>query len=249
MPPRHPLVRAVGIASLVAACIALAACAATREYRRGIPKQSGFLGDYSELKHNPEYPAAEVYINPDADWPSYDAVEIDSVTLWVTKERGRLTPDERQMLTDTLYTALHDQIGRYIKLTDQPGPSTIRLRAALTEVKGANIPLRTITTVVPQLRILSAAVGLSADVAETVGTATVEVALVDSITGRRLAAAVDSRAGNKALFSLRTFQKWGDVEAACNLWAQRVAWQLVRQGVRRKPDAPEPETPREPRTL
>ena len=103
--------------------------------------------------------------------------------------------------------------------------------------------------VVPQLRAVSALGGLSADVATTVGTATIEVDVRDSVTGRRLAAAVDSRAGNKALFAGRSYTKWGDVQYATNLWTQRIAWQLVRHGVQRKPGAPDigelPESPRQ----
>ena len=78
------------------------------------------------------------------------------------------------------------------------------------------MPLRTVTTVIPQLRILGAA-------------------------------AVDSRAGNKALFSMRTFQEWANVEAAANLWAARFTWQLVKHGVQRKPGAPELPEPSEKR--
>ena len=147
------------------------------------------------------------------------------------------------MLTDTLYKALYDELGKTFTLAERAGPDTLRMRVALTQAKGAIVPLRAITTIVPQLRVVSTIVGLSADVAVTVGTATVEMEVRDSITGRRLAAAVDSRAGNKALFTTRTFTKWGDVEAAEQYWSQRVAWQLARHGVQRKPGAPMPPEP------
>jgi hypothetical protein len=243
MSPRHPISRPLLATAAIGVALALVACGATREFGRGVPEESGFLRDYSQLKPNPDYPAAKVYIRPGVVWSRYDSVQIDTVTAWTTEEKGKLSEEERQMLTDTLFKALHDQIGQYIQLADQPGPTTLRLRAALTEAEGANVALRTITTVVPQLRLLSTMAGLSADVAETVGTATLEAEVLDSLTGQRLAAAVDSRAGNKALFSGRTFQKWGDVEAAAKLWASRVTWQLVRHGVRRKPGAGEPEEP------
>jgi hypothetical protein len=81
----------------LALAFALVACGATRA-RRGAPEESGFLRDYSQRKHNPDYPAAEVYVNPDAVWSRYDAIEIDSVTLWVSKEEGVLKEQERQML-------------------------------------------------------------------------------------------------------------------------------------------------------
>lgn len=230
---------AVGVIGLA---VLLSACAATRG-RRGEPPQSGFLGDYSRLAPNPEFEAARVYVAPDVAWSSYDSVQIDSVTLWASETNADLALEDQQRLTDMLYQALHDAIGATFAIVDRPGASTIRLRAALTQASGAIVPLRAITTIVPQLRVASTLVGLSADIAATVGSATVEMELRDSITGRRLAAAVDARAGNKALFTTRTFTKWGDVEAACKLWARRVAWQLARHGVARKPGAPMPEEP------
>ncbi len=47
-------------------------------------------------------------------------------------------------------------------------------------------------------------------------------------------AAVDNRAGTKDIISGRTFQRWGDVQAACDFWARRIARALVQLGVRRK---------------
>ena len=107
----------------------------------------------------------------------------------------------------------------------------------------ANVPARTLTTIVPQARLLSTAAGLSADAAATVGTATVEFEVRDSVTNERVAASVDERSGNKALFTTRTFTKWGDVEAAARYWARRVAFQAAKHGVRRKDGVgmPDPE--------
>jgi hypothetical protein len=226
-------VSAATLALVALLVLALAGCAATRG-RRGTPEPSGFLGDYSELAPREGYEAQEVYLRPGVDWSSYTAVQIESVTLWANQEGALPDPKEQQMLTDTLYTALTNKLGAEFALADRPGPGVVRLRAALTQAKGARVPLRTITTIVPQLRLLSAAVGLSADLAVTVGTATVEAEIEDSISGQRLAAAVDERAGNKALFTTRTFTKWGDVEAACDYWAGRVAEFLKRQGMRPK---------------
>jgi hypothetical protein len=113
----------------------------------------------------------------------------------------------------------------------------LRLRAALTQAKGAKVPLRTMTTYVPQLNLPTMVVGLSADTAATVGSATVEVEVIDSITGERLGAVVDERAGTKSPLTKRTFQKWGDVDAAAHFWAERLAQALLSLGVPRKPGA------------
>jgi hypothetical protein len=209
-------------------------CTAVRG-RRGAPEHAGFLGDYSDLAPREGYDAQEIYINPRAEWGRYDAIHLDSVTLWTTEGTAKLEEDERQMLTDLLYASLVSELGARFELAERPGPEVLRIRAALTQAKGANVPLRTLSTFVPQMYLISAGVGLTADVARTVGTATIEVEILDSITRERLAAAVDQRAGNKTILTgTRTFKTWGDVQSASEFWAKRIADALERLGVRKK---------------
>lgn len=220
-------------------CVGLLDCAAVRG-RRGDPEQSGFLGDYSQLKEQEGYDAALVYVAPDVEWGAYEAVHIDSVTLWGHGDMGRISEEDRQMLTNILFKSLREQLGAQFPLADRPGSDVLRVRAALTQAKGAKVALRTITSFLPPAWVVSSAGGLATDTASLVGTATVEIEVLDAITSERLAAAVDSRAGTKSILAgTRTFTKWGDVEAAGLFWANRVTGFFVRQGVQRKPGAPE----------
>jgi hypothetical protein len=200
--------------------------------RRGEAFHTGFLGDYSELQKREDYAAQEVYIDPNAAWSGYDALYIDSVTLWVNPEM-KLSDEEQQMLTDMLYKSLSEKLGEKFTLADRPGPAVVKLRLALTQVKGANVPMNAITTVIPQARVVSTVAGLSADAAKLVGSASVEGEAQDSITNERLAAVVDSRAGTKGI--TRAFSKWADVEAICDYWGERVTEFFVKQGVQQKP--------------
>ncbi len=220
------------IAALMSAAIlSQVGCAAVRGTASATDR-SGFLGDYSELGPQEGYEVQEVYINPDAAWKSYDSVQIDSVTLWVNDETQSLEDGERQMLTDLLYKALNDKLTEKFKIVDRLGPNSIRVRAALTQVKGAKVALRTVSSIVPVMFVVSSGVGLSGDVTNTVGTATLEAELLDSITGERLAATVDRRAGTKSVLAgSRTFEKWGDIQAACEFWALGLTRTLVRLGV------------------
>jgi hypothetical protein len=93
--------------------------------------------------------------------------------------------------------------------------------------------------------MLGSVIGLSADTATMVGSATVEMEALDPVTGQQLAAGVDSRAGTKVLFAKRAYQTWGDVAAACQYWSERIAFQLARLGVQRLPGAPFPPLPSE----
>ncbi len=240
--------RALVLTVLIAAPLLVSACAATRG-RRGTPEESGFLGDYSQLQAVDGYPAARLYIKPGVQWANYDSVQLDSVGLYADASTAKLSPADQQMLTDTLYKSLYDDLSKYFTVVNQAGPNTLRLRVALAQVSGAMPVLRTVTTVVPQLRVLGAVVGLAGDTATMVGSATVEVEVLDSATNQRLAAAVDDRAGTKVLFATRAYTTWGDVQAACSYWSSRISWQLARHGVQRKAGVGMPEEPKESRSI
>jgi len=237
----------LGLTVLAALSIMVAGCAPTRELR-GTPEESGFLGDYSQLQKNPDYPAALVYFNPEAQWSRYNSIQIDSAGLWL-KEGTDISPEDQKKLTDALYEALHTQLSEYFVISNAPGAKTVRLRVALTQAQGAKVAARVVTTVVPQLRMAGSIIGLVGNTATMVGSATGEMEVLDSVTNERLAAAVDDRAGTKVLFAKRAYTTWGDVEAACEYWAKRITWQLARHGLQLKPGASMPEEPKESRTI
>ena len=239
--------RILVVAFLFAAPLLVNGCTATRG-RRGAPEESGFLRDYSQLQAVEGYPAAKIYIRPSVQWSSYNSVQVDSVGLYADAA-ANLKPEDQQMLTDTLYNSLSEDLGKYFTIVNQAGPKTLRLRVALTQVSGAKPVLRTVTTVVPQMRVLGTVIGLGADTATMVGSATVELEVLDSVTNQRLAAAVDDRAGTRVLFAKRAYTTWGDVQAACSYWSGRISWQLARHGVQRKPGVGMPEEPKESRTI
>ena len=212
--------------------VASLGCGGVRARRRPA-EPSGFLGDYSRLEKLEGYDFLQMYITPGVNWSDYHAIHLESVTLWAS-DRGQMkvTDADQQLLTDIVYKALYDALNERFLMAEEPGPQTIQVRAALTQAKAANVPFNTITTVVPQLRILTTVGGLAADTATLVGSASIEIEGRDEITDRLLVAAVDSRAGNKSLSTM--WSKWADVEAAANFWGKRVADLFARQGVQQK---------------
>jgi hypothetical protein len=77
----------------------------------------------------------------------------------------------------------------------------------------------------------STLVGVAADVVVTVGEATLEAEVLDSVTKVRLAAAVDQQAGKKWYTQLKT---WSDVKSACEHWSENLRERLIEEGVRKK---------------
>ncbi len=222
--------RAVPIVALVAFTLTVVACTGTRG-RRSAPEESGFLRDYSMLTEREGAAAKLSYVDSEADWSSYDAIWIESVTMWANSETSEVKPEDQQMLIDFFYKALHDELSKDFQIADGPGPGVLQFRAALTEAKGANVPLKAITTIVPQLRLATTLGGSAADVAVTVGEATLEAEVLDSVTKKRLAAAVDQQAGKKAVTQLKT---WSDVKSACEHWSEALRERLIQEGVRKK---------------
>jgi hypothetical protein len=215
---RTALLLALGAAGM----LAFSSCATTRQSRD--VETSGFLGDYSQLKEGEGDEAQLVYIDPAAKFAQYDAVWIDTVTIWSNEETSDVSAEDQQLLTDYLYKALHEQLSQDYKVVDGPQAGAIRVRAAITDAKGARSALKTITSIVPQLRMATALVGLSAGTSVMVGKARLEGELTDSQSGHRLVAVVDTRQGTKALRG--GLGKWADVEQAFEYWAQRLRTRL-----------------------
>jgi hypothetical protein len=217
--------------ALIAGLALSVGCSPLRQRREAV-EPSGFLRDYSQLQKNDEYPAYLIYINPKANWSRYNAIMIDSVSLWGSSDK--LSPEDRQMIAGMLYNALYDALGKNFTIVPGPGMNVLRLRAAITEAQASKVVLNVVTSVVPQLRLLTTVGGVAADTAKIVGEASAEMEIVDSVTDVRLAAAVDRETGTKAILRGNKFSKWGDVQDACDYWAGRVDKFLVKVGVRQK---------------
>ena len=101
-----------GLAPSVIAMLAITlcvACATTRSLTD--VERSGFLGDYSDLRPGGEGEAALVWVAPSMDFAAYDAIMIDSVTLWyASPESERLSAEDEQALTAQLYDALNREL-------------------------------------------------------------------------------------------------------------------------------------------
>lgn len=216
--------RILCLLALLALSLGVTACATTRQ-SRGSGSESGFLGDYSDLQKGKGDEAQLRYIDDSAHWSEYNAIQIDSVTLWRDAKTEDVSAEDQQRLTDYLYKALNDQLSKDYRMAEGPGPGVLRLRAAITEAKGSKVVMDTITSIVPQLRLATTIVGMAAGTSVLVGKAGVEGELTDSVSGRRLAAFVDERQGTKALRG--GIKKWSDVERAFDYWAQRLRERLA----------------------
>lgn len=182
-------------------------------------KQSGFLGDYSQLKAGGDDRAALLYMKPGVNFKQYDAVMFERVTVYLSPEAQsrEIDPAMLKELTDYYQNALINAIKDGYKMVDQPGPGVLRVRVAITDVKPSSPVANTLSTIIPVGIVASGATkAVSGDNLGT-GEAATEMELLDAQSGERLAAAVDRRQGGKMVFR----GTWEDTRQAFDFWAKR----------------------------
>lgn len=190
------------------------------------PTASGFFGsDVSLLQPGKEGQAAMVYINPSAQWSQYNKIMIEPVQFW-DSANSTVSPSDQHMLTGYAYNKLKEDLEKNFTLVDQGGPGVLVLQVALVNATAATPGLRSVSVVVPQLRIINGAQSLATGSYAFVGSAEAMMKATDSVSGQLLAAAVDKRAGGIALSQAAQW-KWGDAESAMDYWAQKINDRLL----------------------
>ena len=97
----------------------------------------------------------------------------------------------------------------------------MRIRCAITELVPTK-PLRnTLTSIVPIGLAISSAKKLATGKHASIGYATLEAELLDSMTNTRLAVAIDRKVGEKYKLK-KGMTKWAHIEGAFQFWAERL---------------------------
>jgi hypothetical protein len=204
--------------------MALAGCAVTEQDKPDTVQRTGFLKDYSQLQPGAKDQALLVYINPNARWSQYTKVMIEPVTFWGDASSD-VSAQDQQQLCSYYYNKLNEDLAKKFQIVDRPGPCVMTVRVALTDPTAATPVMRSISVVIPQARLLNSVANLATGSYAFVGSAQSEGEFLDSLTGERLAAAVDKRSGGLSIKNANVWQ-WGDAENAMDYWAQRIADRL-----------------------
>jgi hypothetical protein len=222
--------------AILALVLVVTGCASTQEAKS--VEKSGFLGDYSMLKEgersavsggSAENTALLVYKNPAADWRKYKKIQLDPVTLWMSQKDSQLkdvSVEDRQRLSALLWKQLDEQLRKDYEMTSQGGPDVLRIQAAITEAGDSNATLDTVTSIIPQTRLLSGMKSLATGVSGFTGSASAEIKITDGADGTILLEAVDRRGGTKSLSGVTN--EWNDVEEAYRYWAEKMRYRLCQ---------------------
>jgi hypothetical protein len=191
--------------------------------------QTGFLTDYSLLKKNedPQWMDDWIYVKEGVDWKAYDKLIVDRVTYFFAEEadyKGIMAEDLAGMAS-----YFNEEYIRVLEkdytLTDKPGPNTLRIRTAITDLTPSNPATGIITTIVPIGLGLSHIKKATTGTHIGMGSASGEAELLDSQTGEVLAAGIDTETGTKYRID-KSVTTWGQAEEIMKRWAEDLAIHL-----------------------
>ena len=210
----------------------LTGCASTYRARKATP--SGFLGDYSQLKKGDKDQELLIYVSPRAGTNKYEKIMMDPVRIYVSETNSRLSKipkEDLQRMVNYLDSTVRALLKESFTMVDQPGPGVMQLRIALTDAQTANRALDTVSTLLPIGLAVSELRNLATGSHTAVGSAGIEYEGLDSLTHKRLFAAVDRRVGRKVTGKLDKFDKWHTANDAIDYWASKIHQRLLEQAL------------------
>ncbi len=208
-----------GTTVLVVFLFLITGCSSTFQTRK--VTTSGFLGDYSQLGKGSDDEAQLIYINPKTDFNSYTKILMDPVKFY-SDENSKLEGEDKKRIVDYLDATIKEQLKTDYMFVNEPSAGTMRLRVAITEAKGSKVVLDTMSSIMPPAIALGLVKKVATGTNLSVGKASVELEIQDALTGERLVAAVDERAGRKYTGKFDKFEKYHTVEDAFDYWAKKL---------------------------
>jgi hypothetical protein len=183
-----------------------------------------FLGSGIELQSVPGHPSLLEWSSRPGILSQYHSFLFEPVVvvLGKTATDNQGSVEEMQALSAHLRTAFSEELvrGGYT-IVDTPAAGVLRVRAALTQVvpvdPSKNVAAKVVGTVI--------GVGLFLPTVD-IGEASVEVDMRDCMTGARVAAFADHKAGRSYFSGLSAYRRWGDVESAFGAWAREFRGRL-----------------------
>lgn len=223
----------VGVAILATVIVAAALPARAKTDKRADRIEfSGFMDNYDDLKRVDGFSDfVWGYTKRPLILKDYNAAVIDPILVYLRPDTAGvgLDPEKLAELTTFFRTSVMEQLEklRDFEVVDKPGPGVMRVRIAITDLNvsrgGVNVGTKVAAMATVGAGFLVPAVD--------VGGATMECEILDSESGERLVAIVDTDRGRR-MFNFKSMKTLGDAKAAMREWAKdfRTNLERIHQG-------------------
>jgi len=121
-------------------------------------------------------------------------------------------------VANNFYFLLKKELSKDYEMVQEPGPRTLRIQVALTDVEASWAAVDTVTSVLPTTIVLSAGQEFITGKPSFVGEVSTEFKVTDARTGQLLAAGVDRRVGGNEIEA--SVDDWDDVNRIIEIWSK-----------------------------
>lgn len=185
---------------------------------------SGFLDNYDQLTKGEKDQALLRYADKKVKFNRYDKLIIKPVRLIASEgsDMAETSKEDLQAIANYFHASLNKKLAKDYKIVKESAPNTMVLKVALTDMSGSKVVMDTLSSLVPIGMAVNVISKITTGNSISVGSATCEMELLDATTGKRLAAVVDGRSGNKYTGKFDKWGKWTDTKDACDYWAEKL---------------------------
>ncbi|MCP3942542.1 MAG: DUF3313 domain-containing protein [Desulfobacteraceae bacterium] len=181
----------------------------------------------TQLTPDPDYEGSMFYSQGNKALKKYTKFIIEPVTIYISPDikanTEEIDPELINKITIYFKNALVKVIKNRFEIVDKPGHDVARIRCAITGVQLKRKDLKAYN-LIPISLIITAA-GEATGIRDSLTVLNMEAELLDSITGRRMAAVVQRRSQEVDVKNPEEL-KGQDVYPLLDFWAEKVEWRL-----------------------
>lgn len=193
---------ALPLISIFVVAILLSACASSSSKQDG---SSDFLAKYDGFKTGPKDGPALIWLPEGINnfeefkvsFAGYNSVLIDPIIVTYEEAGTPIDPADVAKLVGKLEQEMKKNLTPEFAVVNEPGPGVVRVSVALADIDNPSKAGAVLSTFTPVGLALSAGTAAATGDAYNSGSATMEVILSDSVTGKALAAGIDRYTGSK----------------------------------------------------
>ncbi len=197
-------------------------------------RYSGFLGNYKNFKVINPKTNAEVWIKPPHQdfkfLKKYNSVVLSPIEIWMDPSSYRgIDPNELKLITDYFFKSLLMTLDTDYSIVEKSGPNVMNIRIAITGVqkkKPNNLKVINLLPVKLAWEAGNAAYRRVAGKQLDIYSASLELEILDSESGERLAAAVDTHDSSKTTTE-KGEDTWAPLQEVLDFWVQIIHARLV----------------------
>ncbi len=213
----------ISVVLLTIAALVMTGCFAQKQ--ASSVKFSGFMaGDYDKLQKGGPGQALYNYVKPGLNVSSYTKILLEPVTILRPADAKGAVPEDDQKVANNFYSQLVTELSKNYEMVKEPGPNTLRVQVALTDISSGIGAVQTVTSILP--------IGLAVKLVQTMvgakpsfsGEVSVEARITDANSGELLGAGVDRRIAEQEIGDV--VNTWDNLTAVTETWSQMFAYRL-----------------------